>query len=109
MRGAYPAFQGAVKIVPNETIETKLVEVLGLRMEEERFVAIVGIPDQAKGEALVLLAARNLSLEEVRERLLAAGLPSLWIPRRIKRVEKIPILGSGKLDLGKCRELAVGG
>jgi acyl-[acyl-carrier-protein]-phospholipid O-acyltransferase/long-chain-fatty-acid--[acyl-carrier-protein] ligase len=76
-------------------------------MEDERVAAIVGIPDQTKGEALVLLATRNLPLEEVRQRLLAAGLPNLWIPRRIKRVEKIPILGSGKLDLGKCKELAL--
>jgi acyl-[acyl-carrier-protein]-phospholipid O-acyltransferase/long-chain-fatty-acid--[acyl-carrier-protein] ligase len=96
----------AGEMVPHETIETKIVEAFGFKMEDERLVAIVGVPDQAKGEALILLAARNLSLEEVRERLLAAGLPNLWIPRRIKRVEKIPILGSGKLDLGKCKALA---
>jgi acyl-[acyl-carrier-protein]-phospholipid O-acyltransferase/long-chain-fatty-acid--[acyl-carrier-protein] ligase len=97
----------AGEMVPHETIEAKIIETFGLKMEDERVAAIVGIPDQAKGEALVLLAARNLPLEEVRERLLAAGLPNLWIPRRIKRVEKIPILGSGKLDLGKCKELAL--
>jgi acyl-[acyl-carrier-protein]-phospholipid O-acyltransferase/long-chain-fatty-acid--[acyl-carrier-protein] ligase len=44
---------------------------------------------------------------EVREKLLAAGIPSLWIPKTIKRVEKIPILGSGKLDLGKCKDVAL--
>jgi acyl-[acyl-carrier-protein]-phospholipid O-acyltransferase/long-chain-fatty-acid--[acyl-carrier-protein] ligase len=97
----------AGEMVPHETIETKIIEAFGLKMEDERVAAIVSVPDQAKGEALVLLAACNLSLEEVRERLLAAGLPNLWIPRRIKRVEKIPILGSGKLDLGKCKELAL--
>jgi acyl-[acyl-carrier-protein]-phospholipid O-acyltransferase / long-chain-fatty-acid--[acyl-carrier-protein] ligase len=97
----------AGEMVPHETIEAKIIETFGLKMEDERVAAIVGIPDQAKGEALVLLATRNLPLEEVRERLLAAGLPNLWIPRRIKRVEKIPILGSGKLDLGKCKELAL--
>jgi len=97
----------AGEMVPHDTIETKVIEAFGLKMEDERVAAIVGVPDQAKGEALVLLATRNLSLEDVRERLLAAGLPNLWIPRRIKRVEKIPVLGSGKLDLGKCKELAL--
>ncbi len=97
----------AGEMVPHETIETKIIEAFGLKLEDERFAVIVGVPDHAKGEALVLLAARNLSLEEVRERLLTAGLPNLWIPRRIKRVEEIPILGSGKLDLGKCKELAL--
>jgi acyl-[acyl-carrier-protein]-phospholipid O-acyltransferase / long-chain-fatty-acid--[acyl-carrier-protein] ligase len=97
----------AGEMVPHETIEGKIVEALGLKMEEERVVAVVGVPDQAKGEALVLLATRDLSAEKIRELLLAAGLPNLWVPRTIKRVEKIPILGSGKLDLGKCKELAL--
>jgi acyl-[acyl-carrier-protein]-phospholipid O-acyltransferase/long-chain-fatty-acid--[acyl-carrier-protein] ligase len=97
----------AGEMVPHETIEAKIIECFGWKMEDERVAAIVGVPDRVKGEALVLLVTRNLSLEDVRERLLAAGLPSLWIPRKIKRVEKIPILGSGKLDLGKCKDLAL--
>ena len=87
--------------------EGKIIEGFGLKMEEERVVAIVGVPDQVKGEALVLLSTRDLSLDKIRELLLTAGLPNLWVPRTIKRVEKIPILGSGKIDLGKCKELAL--
>ena len=97
----------AGEMVPHETIEAKIIEAFGLKSEDERVAAIVGVPDQTKGEALVLLTVRELSMEAVRERLLAAGLPNLWIPRTIKRVEKIPILGTGKIDLGKCRELAL--
>jgi acyl-[acyl-carrier-protein]-phospholipid O-acyltransferase/long-chain-fatty-acid--[acyl-carrier-protein] ligase len=48
---------------------------------------------------------RDLKPVEVREKLLAEGIPSLWIPKTVKRVEKIPILGSGKLDLGACQAL----
>ncbi len=97
----------AGEMVPHETIETKIVEAFALKAEEERVVAIVGVPDRAKGEALVLLATRALSPEKIRESLLTAGLPNLWIPRTVKLVEKIPILGSGKLDLGKCKALAL--
>jgi acyl-[acyl-carrier-protein]-phospholipid O-acyltransferase/long-chain-fatty-acid--[acyl-carrier-protein] ligase len=97
----------AGEMVPHETIETKITELFGYKMEDERVVAIVGVPDESKGEALVLLAAREMTIPEVREKLLAAGIPSLWIPKTIKRVEKIPILASGKLDLGKCREAAL--
>ncbi len=97
----------AGEMVPHETIEAKIVEAFGLKSEEERTVAVVGVPDQAKGEALILLATRELSAEKIRAHLLASGLPNLWVPRTIKRVEKIPILGSGKLDLGKCKELAL--
>ena len=46
----------AGEMVPHETIEAKIVEAFGLKMEEERVIAVVGVPDQAKGEALVLLA-----------------------------------------------------
>jgi len=31
----------------------------------------------------------------------------LWIPKKICRVDSIPVLASGKVDLKKCQELAV--
>src|SRR5437660_1139698 len=43
---------------------------------------------------------------EMRKELYASGVPSLWIPKHVQRVETIPVLASGKLDLKKCRELA---
>jgi acyl-[acyl-carrier-protein]-phospholipid O-acyltransferase/long-chain-fatty-acid--[acyl-carrier-protein] ligase len=67
----------------------------------------VGVPDRSKGELLVLLTTRDLSRNELRKRLLAAGVPILWIPKVVKRIEKIPILGTGKVDLSKCRQLAM--
>jgi acyl-[acyl-carrier-protein]-phospholipid O-acyltransferase / long-chain-fatty-acid--[acyl-carrier-protein] ligase len=96
------------EMVPHETLEAAINKAFGFESEEDRAVAVVGIPDEAKGEALVLLAAREIQSEILREKLLAAGLPSLWIPKKIKRVEKIPVLASGKLDLGRCKELALG-
>ena len=96
----------AGEMVPHETIEASIVEAFGLKSEEERAVTVIGVPDKAKGEALVLLATRDLPPEKVRERLLADGFPMLWIPRIVKRVSKIPVLASGKLDLEKCRDLA---
>jgi acyl-[acyl-carrier-protein]-phospholipid O-acyltransferase / long-chain-fatty-acid--[acyl-carrier-protein] ligase len=97
------------EMVPHETLEATINKEFGFESEEARLVAIVGIPDEAKGEALILLAAREIKPETLREKLLAAGLPSLWIPKKIKRVEQIPVLGSGKLDLGRCKELALQG
>jgi acyl-[acyl-carrier-protein]-phospholipid O-acyltransferase/long-chain-fatty-acid--[acyl-carrier-protein] ligase len=96
----------AGEMVPHETIENRLIDAFGYKMEEERLVAVVGVVDAAKGESLILLAVRDLTLAEVRQKLLEAGLPSLWVPKKIMKVDRIPILGSGKLDLGKCKELA---
>ncbi|MGV3531796.1 MAG: AMP-binding protein, partial [Chthoniobacteraceae bacterium] len=96
------------EMVPHETIETKLYEVLDLS-KDERVIAVMGIPDEAKGEALVLLTATDLDSAVVREKLTAAGMPNLWIPKKIKRVDAIPVLGSGKLDLAACKEMALAG
>jgi len=94
------------EMVPHETIESRLYELLDLP-KDERAVAIMGVPDDAKGEALVLLAARDLELRDVRAKLAAAGVPNLWIPKKLQRVESLPLLASGKLDLKRCKELAL--
>jgi len=98
----------AGEMVPHETVESKIVELFELSSEGERVVMITSVPDDAKGEALVMLTTRDFTPAQVREKLNEAGLPNLWIPKRIQRVEKIPILASGKLDLQACRVLAEG-
>ncbi|MGF1657389.1 MAG: AMP-binding protein [Verrucomicrobiales bacterium] len=95
------------EMVPHETVETALLNALDRATEDERCLAVVGIPDPAKGEALVLLTTLDMSAEEVREKISAAGLPNLWAPRQIKKVESIPILASGKLDLGALKQAAL--
>jgi acyl-[acyl-carrier-protein]-phospholipid O-acyltransferase / long-chain-fatty-acid--[acyl-carrier-protein] ligase len=69
----------------------------------------VGVLDAAKGEALVLLTTQELAVDVLLGKLVAAGLPNLWVPRRLRRVETIPVLGTGKLDLKGCVALAEGG
>ena len=94
-------------MVPHEAVEQKIVELLGLTGRDERPLAIVGVQDEAKGEALVLLSAIDVDLAELRKELQAAGVPNLWIPKHVQRVEAIPVLASGKLDLKKCKDCAV--
>ena len=95
------------EMVPHGTVENKLIELLDLDQSGGYVVVIMGVPDAAKGEALVLLTTLALEIEAVREKLLGGGLPTLWVPKVVHRVEKIPVLGTGKLDLKGCRELAV--
>lgn len=93
------------EMVPHGTIEQVIAEKLGWDQTEGPALVVVGVPDPVKGEALVLIAARDVTPEQVRDAMSSAGLPNLWIPRLIHRVEKIPLLGSGKLDLKAAREL----
>lgn len=94
------------EMVPHGTIESAIVKAFGWEQSEQAMVAVTGIADPTKGEALVLLAACDVEPDQLRERLTAAGLPNLWIPRKIRRVPSIPTLASGKLDLRALHQLA---
>jgi acyl-[acyl-carrier-protein]-phospholipid O-acyltransferase/long-chain-fatty-acid--[acyl-carrier-protein] ligase len=87
-------------------VESRIVEALELAGEHERSCALTAIPDEAKGEALVLLSTIDIDAADLRKKLSAAGLPNLWIPKIVKRVATIPHLATGKLDLKACKDLA---
>lgn len=95
------------EMVPHGTVENKILYEFGWEQSEGLLLVVVGVPDAAKGEALVLLTTREVTAEELRTRLTAAGVPNLWIPKIVRRVDKIPILGTGKTDLKACREMAL--
>ncbi len=96
----------AGEMVPHETVEDAVTKALGLEGESERRVAIVGAPNEAKGESLVLLSSVQpaIDLAELRKILIEKGLPNLWIPKVIGQVNEIPLLASGKLDIKSCEQ-----
>ena len=99
------------EMVPHETVEEHITRAYHLETESERKIAVVGVPDDEKGEALVLLStisseAVKQEIIQLRYTLLEQGVPALWIPRRLVRVEQIPVLASGKLDIKACEKLA---
>ncbi len=101
----------AGEMVPHETVEAAINHVLGLDSESERRIAVVGVPDEQKGEAILLLStiagpALEQECIDLRYKLLDSGLSSLWCPKRIVPVREIPVLASGKLDIKGCEELA---
>src|SRR6266403_488757 len=57
------------EMVPHEAVEQKIVELLGFSGKDERLVAIVGVQDESKGEALILLAAVDVDLAQLRDKL----------------------------------------
>ena len=100
----------AGEMVPHETVEAAVNKVLGLDAETERRIAIVGVPDAQKGEAILLLStiagpAIEQECIDLRYKLLDEGLSSLWCPKQIVPVTEIPVLASGKLDIKGCEAL----
>ena len=96
------------EMVPHGRIEETLAEAFALDQSEGPAVLVIGVPDAEKGEALVLLSTVDLDPAAVRQELARAGLPNIWIPKRFRRVDKLPLLGSGKVDLRACRDIAAG-
>ena len=75
--------------------------------QPELELAAVNIPDERKGEQILLLvAAADLDTEALRRSLLTAGVNPLSIPAEVRRVDAIPKLGSGKTDFGGVKRLA---
>jgi acyl-[acyl-carrier-protein]-phospholipid O-acyltransferase / long-chain-fatty-acid--[acyl-carrier-protein] ligase len=95
------------EMVPHGTVEQKLIEAFGWDQLESPAVFVTGVPDPTKGEALVMLTTHEVTAEQVRTKLSALGVPNLWTPKIIHRVEQVPMLGTGKTDLKRCRELAL--
>ena len=94
-------------MVPHIRVEEKLQELLGAT--EQTFV-VTGVPDGKKGERLVVLhTVDDAALAPVIEQLTSSGLPNLWLPRanQFFHVEEFPHLGTGKLDLKKCKQKAI--
>jgi acyl-[acyl-carrier-protein]-phospholipid O-acyltransferase/long-chain-fatty-acid--[acyl-carrier-protein] ligase len=94
------------EMVPHIKIEEKLHE---LAETTEKTFVVTGVPDEKKGERLVVL--HTLSPEEVKpviEKLTNSDLPNLWIPRanQFFQIEGLPHLGTGKLDLRRVHEIA---
>jgi acyl-[acyl-carrier-protein]-phospholipid O-acyltransferase/long-chain-fatty-acid--[acyl-carrier-protein] ligase len=88
-------------------VEDLLQELAGAT--EQAFV-VTAVPDEKKGERLVVLHTLDEQpLEDCLAKFGKSDLPALWRPRpnQFLRIEKLPYLGSGKLDLRKARELAL--
>jgi acyl-[acyl-carrier-protein]-phospholipid O-acyltransferase/long-chain-fatty-acid--[acyl-carrier-protein] ligase len=61
--------------------------------------AVLGIPDKKKGEALLLITeCTDADPSEIVKYAKKRGASELTVPRQIKVVDKIPVLGTGKTD-----------
>jgi acyl-[acyl-carrier-protein]-phospholipid O-acyltransferase/long-chain-fatty-acid--[acyl-carrier-protein] ligase len=67
----------------------------------------VSVPHDRKGEMVVLLTeSDDVDLGVLTEKFRAYGLTELSLPRKLIRVDQIPLLGSGKTDYVRAREVA---
>jgi acyl-[acyl-carrier-protein]-phospholipid O-acyltransferase/long-chain-fatty-acid--[acyl-carrier-protein] ligase len=86
--------------VGGEMVSLAAVEMLAGELWPNALSAVVAVPDPRKGERLILVtqqkdASRSAFLAFARER----GASELMIPSEIFNIDKMPLLGSGKVDM----------
>ena len=97
------------EMVPHVRVEEAILSLLS-QGEDKVQVAVTSVPDLRKGERLIVLhTGMGKPPAEVCRQLAALGLPPLWLPSQdsFVQVDQLPVLGTGKLDLKRTKELAM--
>jgi len=94
----------AGEMVPHLKIEEVVVAAL-----DDPNCVVTAVPDEDRGERLIVFYTKDVPADRVWAALNASDLPKLWVPKKenVHRIETIPVLGTGKLDLRAVKQLAV--
>jgi acyl-[acyl-carrier-protein]-phospholipid O-acyltransferase/long-chain-fatty-acid--[acyl-carrier-protein] ligase len=95
------------EMIPHGKVEEALQQAAGV---DSQVFAVTGIPDERKGEQLAVLHTLDESrIPDILSKLTANGLPNLFMPPRgnFVKVEALPVLGTGKMDLRRLKQIAV--
>jgi len=96
----------AGEMVSHGALEELLQRELG---GDEPEVAVTAVPDERKGERIVICYRSGCAgVERLRRVIDNSDLPNLWRPTADSYIplERLPLLGSGKLDLQALKKLA---
>ncbi|MCS5710002.1 acyl-[ACP]--phospholipid O-acyltransferase [Candidatus Berkiella aquae] len=85
--------------IGGEMVSLTFVELMLDKLWPEHAHAVATIPDEKKGEQLVLVTTRmNADKADIVRYARANGISELAVPKAIHWVDKLPLLGSGKVD-----------
>jgi len=82
-------------------------EILDAYNNADLEIAATCLPDQRKGEKIVLLVSAEINKDELKILLTKAKINPLHHPAKVIVVDEIPKLGSGKTDFGATKKIAL--
>ena len=84
-------------------VESEIGKILG----ENDQISLTAIPDDKKGERLVLLFEGERDLDELKEAIKGIGMNPLFVPSSYFKVDEVPKLGTGKADFKMAKKMAL--
>ncbi|SHG07789.1 acyl-[acyl-carrier-protein]-phospholipid O-acyltransferase / long-chain-fatty-acid--[acyl-carrier-protein] ligase [Kaistia soli DSM 19436] len=94
--------------VGGEMVSLAAIEVLANEFWPEHASGAAAIPNERKGEEIVLITERPApDLGELQRFGRARGLSEIQLPKAVLTVAELPLLGSGKLDLAALKTIAL--
>ncbi len=94
--------------VAGEMVSLEIVESIARTASPEAQHAASSASDPARGEAIILFTTdTTLTREQLSTAAKALGYPEIAVPRSIRVVEQLPLLGTGKVDYPRLKEEAL--
>ncbi len=93
--------------VAGEMVSLEVVEALARSISAEALHAATCVTDAGRGELIVLFTTDSaLTREQMAAAAKGLGYPEIALPRRIRVVDSLPLLGTGKVDYVRLKQNA---
>ena len=95
--------------IAGEMISMTAVELALKNLWPDNLTALVRIPDSKRGEQLIAYTDKqDATLKQIQEYFKEQGFSELWVPKKVEILEKMLLMGTGKIDYPSLEKLAKG-